>query len=205
MQNARFRVNIDRPDAFGLTVRAKASTLHDMAAINIGDTFGHLTVIGNGGTGRSENRLFCRCICGGELWYSRAELVERGRKTCGCRIKTFLSKDPNESKKLARVIGIYKKQARSRGLVWSLTNETASALINGNCYYCGTAPGRIVKNGRGRMYGKANGIDRKNNEEGYTTENSVSCCSICNHAKHTISEEDFLSWVSKVYNHACNK
>ena len=38
-------------------------------------------------------------------------------------------------------------------------------------------------------------VDRKNNTIGYTLENSVPCCIICNKGKSTFSYEFFISWI----------
>lgn len=46
-----------------------------------------------------------------------------------------------------------------------------------------------------------NGIDRLNNDEGYTVENTVTCCSVCNRAKHTMGFEAFRAWIARVYTH----
>jgi hypothetical protein len=41
---------------------------------------------------------------------------------------------------------------------------------------------------------KINGIDRADNALGYTVENSVSCCKICNIAKRDLTIEEFIFW-----------
>jgi hypothetical protein len=46
-----------------------------------------------------------------------------------------------------------------------------------------------------------NGLDRIKNAEGYTFENVVSCCYICNRAKSTMTQEEFLAWISRVHTH----
>jgi hypothetical protein len=43
------------------------------------------------------------------------------------------------------------------------------------------------------------GIDRKDNNKGYTLENSVSCCTQCNTAKLNFTTEQFMDWIEKVY------
>ena len=46
---------------------------------------------------------------------------------------------------------------------------------------------------------RVNGIDRIDSNIGYTKENSVSCCKFCNTAKSTMSRDEFLKWIKKVY------
>jgi hypothetical protein len=46
-----------------------------------------------------------------------------------------------------------------------------------------------------------NGIDRKDNSKGYTIDNVVSCCFICNKGKWTQSVGEFKTWLTRVNNH----
>lgn len=46
-----------------------------------------------------------------------------------------------------------------------------------------------------------NGIDRVDNNKGYTLNNCVPCCKTCNQAKHRLSQEYFIEWVEKIYKH----
>ena len=41
-------------------------------------------------------------------------------------------------------------------------------------------------------------IDRIDNTKGYIPGNVRSCCKHCNLAKHTMSEEEFNSWISSL-------
>lgn len=64
------------------------------------------------------------------------------------------------------------------------------------CHYCGAPPSGRQKQVRSvYVY---TGVDRKDNDAGYTIENVVPCCGICNHAKHTMSYEAFLAWLRRV-------
>ena len=44
-----------------------------------------------------------------------------------------------------------------------------------------------------------NGIDRVDNSKGYTMDNVVSCCRICNVAKQKMTLQEYKDWVEKVY------
>jgi hypothetical protein len=65
----------------------------------------------------------------------------------------------------------YYGSAKTTGREWSLSKDQAYALFRGKCFYCGAEPDPL------------NGIDRKDNDVGYTESNSVSCCKKCNWAK----------------------
>lgn len=44
-----------------------------------------------------------------------------------------------------------------------------------------------------------NGIDRTDNDKGYTTDNCVSCCGKCNSLKGTLSQGEFRQLVTSIY------
>ena len=70
--------------------------------------------------------------------------------------------------------------------LFSLSFEDFDAITSRSCFYCGENEKRI-------------GIDRIDNSIGYTKENSVSCCKICNYMKRTMTKEDFLNHIKKIY------
>lgn len=43
-----------------------------------------------------------------------------------------------------------------------------------------------------------NGIDRVDSSIGYTIQNSVPCCKICNYAKHNLTLEEFTLWLDRL-------
>ena len=47
---------------------------------------------------------------------------------------------------------------------------------------------------------KVNGIDRKDSTKGYSIDNCVPCCPMCNKMKQTFTEEEFLNQIAKIYN-----
>jgi hypothetical protein len=42
------------------------------------------------------------------------------------------------------------------------------------------------------------GIDRINNEVGYSIKNSVPCCGVCNYMKRKFSKEEFINQAIKI-------
>lgn len=72
----------------------------------------------------------------------------------------------------------YRYNAKIRGYIFTLTKEEFINIVNSNCFYCDSS--------------QYIGVDRKNNEVGYTTDNSVACCATCNRMKGSFSKEDFI-------------
>lgn len=90
---------------------------------------------------------------------------------------------------------IYRSRARKRKIRFSLSREEFYALVKLPCHYCGSPPQNKIR--RPRVYGRAvfryQGIDRKDNARGYTTDNVVPCCGRCNWLKSDIlSYEEML-------------
>ena len=91
----------------------------------------------------------------------------------------------------------YLKNANDRKYNFELSLEEFSEIISNNCYYCNDSG---IKHGtRSTKYIVSNGIDRLNNDLGYTLENSVACCSICNKMKHAFTEKVFIEQINKIY------
>lgn len=77
----------------------------------------------------------------------------------------------------------YKRRAEQKNLVFEITDELFNATrCNYPCYICG----RISNSNH------INGIDRVNNEKGYTYDNILSCCGDCNFMKKDMSWDFFV-------------
>lgn len=87
-----------------------------------------------------------------------------------------------------RVYATYASGARMKDLEFFLSHDEFRLLTKGNCHYCNVEPSnKIQSNNREYIY---NGIDRKNNDLGYTIDNCVPCCTQCNKAKRNLSYEE---------------
>ena len=159
--------------------------------------------------GRKRTYYKCKCVCGTITYIEGSKLLNGHTKSCGCfKIKQAKNnywnrKQFGESLK-NRLYDSYKRNAKNRNNIFNLTKEEVFELFKQNCYYCGVIPSKkIIKKG---FYGYFiyNGIDRLDNNKGYTKENSVSCCSFCNYTKNKTDFKEFIVWIRKVYNHTKN-
>ncbi len=98
---------------------------------------------------------------------------------------------------LRRIIYQYKRDAHKRGYTYELTNDVMEYMIYQPCHYCGRSKISILPSRKGtRTYEyRYNGIDRKDNNLGYVEGNVVTCCIVCNRAKHGMSYEDFITYL----------
>ena len=172
-----------------------------------GNTFGQWKVIA-----RAENkkdgsaRWLCVCACGTERAVSANTLREGTTLSCGCALKTFRkeSRSPNTIEKT--IFRGYRTGALSRGHVFELTLKEVEKLLYSDCAYCGDSPSDIKyfntkNNGKDQTHFiLTNGIDRVDNTKGYTLENCVPCCKMCNQLKSNHTLEAFFEKISKINN-----
>lgn len=87
---------------------------------------------------------------------------------------------------------IIKEGAKRKKIEFELNFDWyISHIWNKSCAYCGNKT--------------INGIDRDDNEIGYTKANSLPCCWICNRMKSNYSIKDFLLHVKKITDYQSNK
>jgi len=137
----------------------------------------------------------CRCDCGNIITTPTAyNLMKGAAKSCGCLQKelvTNLGKKnglPYGDAPLHKLYSNYLKKAKIGNREFALTREQFKYLTSGICYYCGKQPNQKIRGFRlGDIY-FYNGIDRVDNERGYTIDNCVSCCKRCNTIKKAIGK-----------------
>jgi len=183
-----------------------------------GMRYGRLKVISQQGKEKRGKYLWlCKCDCGNKKIVVGDNLSSGKSKSCGCLKEEFLAKKGNQfglykDRELAMLRVQYSHlkrrhtQNKMRGDIMDF--ENFRKLSKSPCKYCGLKYSKIIedrqnetKKGKlnSRHILKINGIDRVNNNIGYTNKNSVSCCKVCNFAKHTQTEKDFYKWVKKIY------
>lgn len=108
---------------------------------------------------------------------------------------------PHEYGVVSTIMRKYKLDACKRNILFELSRDKFEKLLRSPCFYCGVIFSLITKNGHKLDILNHNGIDRKDNTMGYTTENAVSCCKDCNTAKNKHTEQQFLSWAFSVFSH----
>ena len=123
--------------------------------------------------------------------------------------KIQIHKTPKGLTGLKVIYRHYKNNARKRNLIFEFSVLEFSTITQHNCTYCGLVPSSVIA-GHPKHYKSEetyinsayiyNGLDRLDNAEGYTLTNCVPCCSICNHAKATMSLSEFLNWIERLTN-----
>jgi len=180
-----------------------------MRKINeVGNKYGRLTVIEEAGHNKNGKILWkCICDCGKEAVISGALLRNGKTKSCGCfssEVSRKLCKDralPLGQACFNTLYGNYKNQAQRRELPFELTKEDFSFLTQMNCYYCGIVPKQTINKKRQNGPYIYNGIDRIDSNKGYTLDNVVPCCGVCNRMKMDMNSFEFKEHIRKIYEH----
>lgn len=168
-----------------------------------GTQFGSLTVIEKTAPRRGRSQFICQCKCGKTIVVGGVPLKNGHTRSCGCLVmETISNTDPSEI--WATEMKDYQRGcAINRGLSWELNMEEFIHLVQGDCHYCGDKPMTLTRTGMPKLV--RNGIDREDNDVGYTIENSVSCCWPCNMLKRTLGKEKFLERIFKIADHQRSK
>jgi 5-methylcytosine-specific restriction endonuclease McrA len=157
---------------------------------------GKLVVLRISETRKSPGKVYwvCRCDCGEETTVSSWNLGAGGTKSCGCLV-SGLKLGPSTYAR-NQVCKDYKQNARKRGHCWELTDGDFDHLTSQSCFYCELPPSTVKAMGKSVF--TYTGIDRKENELGYTPENAVPCCETCNKAKRAMPYAEFAAWIVRL-------
>jgi hypothetical protein len=165
----------------------------------IGKKFGSWVVLDTYDGGQNGEFLRCQCDCG-KISYLNPYHLKQGLST---RCRSCASSSHNYKTELTgphRIYNQYKYQANRRGIEFDLTFSEVRFLIQCKCSYCGISPSQVWRSGLRIPY-LYTGIDRVNNDLGYTGANVVPCCGICNHMKKDLNKEEFLSHIKRIAEH----
>jgi hypothetical protein len=150
------------------------------------------------GRGGSELQRLCICECGNKIHVLTAKLLNDTVKSCGCHIVDFKIEQSKMAAK-NRILRGYIASSEARGYDWNLSDNDFDCLIFQNCYYCGIPPLTPKKTcGKHSVEIFYNGIDRIDNNLGYTKDNCVACCKICNRAKSDLDIKEFMLWIKRI-------
>ena len=184
----------------------------------LGDKYGRLTVVGYSGKDKRGKHLWdCECSCGNKKIVVSDNLSSGKSKSCGCLLDEFLKRRGNQYGLLEdredAILRVQYSHLKRRHRLKKfnsniITFDEFKYLSNSKCTYCGLSYSRVIEDRLNETKSmkllsgvsiRVNGIDRIDSNIGYTKENSVSCCKFCNTAKSTMSRDEFLKWIKKVY------
>jgi hypothetical protein len=145
-----------------------------------GQVFGPYTVLRRSAFNYKDGtaQWDCRCKCGTEHTFKGTHLRRSAAHSSGCEhCYTSSRMLPPGVAVFRRALKVYRKNAKTRGYPWDLTEQQFAFLISQNCRYCG---------------GPGGGVDRVDNTRGYSPDNVVPCCRKCNRAKDTMTHHEYI-------------
>lgn len=150
-------------------------------------------------------RYLWKCDCGKEKEIDGGKVKRGQTKSCGCLIDEARRKKGKGALKYGEAhfnsyFHQYVKAAEKRNYKFELTKEEFRKLTKQNCHYCDSEPIPIVQRSKSH-YGQyiGNGVDRVDNSIGYTKENCVPCCKMCNRIKREYNKKEFLEKIRSIY------
>lgn len=170
--------------------------------LRVGDKFGKFIIIATVKYPDEQRRFVCRCECGNEVEKSYGD-VKRGGVCRSCADKAKVLPNFLMIKKIK--FNEYRQNASHTERIFELTFEQFITLIERNCSYCNASPDQYHTANRAKMYNpkgyRYNGIDRVDSTKGYTQENTVTCCKLCNGLKSNLLTSVFLNQIERIYQH----
>lgn len=144
----------------------------------------------------------CLCDCGKETNVMQTSLTSGNTKSCGCSWKEAALKSYKglHHGVISSIMNNYVQSSKKRGSEFLLLREEFEKLIRSECYYC-KCPNSNIKKSKNSLEEDFlyNGIDRVDNNLGYTSNNVVPCCKTCNFMKKDMPQNEFIDWIKRVY------
>lgn len=179
----------------------------------LGQKYGMLTVVSFSHKEANYRNRFgtyynCICDCGNKCIMPRVFITSGYKsnlsKNCGCKPRKNRLGLNKTTAAFNTLIYTYRRNAELRNLTFELSYEKCMELFSSKCHYCNLEPYNLLKHGNVSQT-KYNGIDRVANSIGYTPENVVPCCKICNLLKSNHDKEFFLNHIAMIYNHSIDE
>ena len=111
------------------------------------------------------------------------------RKSANIYREKNLEKIKEKKRQPLAIYQRYKRRAKEENRFFDLTVEYFKRYYKANCFYCDDILGTV-------------GFDRVDNTKGYTVDNTVPCCKMCNVMKNDRNKTQFFQHIRKVYEHA---
>lgn len=168
-----------------------------------GRRFGKLKVFCEWGRNSKRSITWlCHCDCGETVIRVGSSLLAWKTSSCGCNLRSAnvvakrALKQTKPKTALRKAYKACQNSAKIRGYEFTLSLEEFETLTAKNCFYCGQEPNQIKKSTHETYL--ANGIDRKDNKQGYILFNCVPCCVTCNLMKLDMTSNDFFAQCRKI-------
>lgn len=180
-----------------------------------GRRFGKMTVIKFIPTAKNKRypgrHWLLRCTCGNEQVVPGQQFVYGGNVPCRCTpyghcLPLGEAAKRRAYRQMKHAISYGRKRLGLRSVKWALTYSQFVAITSKACRYCGVPWSKETGNTgnkKAKLFGsyRYNGIDRIDSSKGYVLGNCAAACKKCNYAKNAMTESDFKTHITRMYNH----
>lgn len=138
------------------------------------------------------------CECGNDGLVHMDDLISDRSKGCiDCGHNAARkTREELERSCLERVMKAYVNNSSAKGREFDIPEDVFFRMIKSNCFYSGHPPMSISRPYPGSPISVLyNGIDRIDNSDGYTVDNTVTCCQVCNRGKRAMPYDQWIDWV----------
>ena len=188
------------------------------SSVTIGETIGPFVVLDRVGVASAGKhaRFLVRCTHCDETAEMYSSHIRRSN-SCGClqhRSDTWKSSGPKTmpwqlgpgEAAFNCLLRSYIRGAKRRGYSFELSADEFRHVVTQPCRYCGSQQESLqkplAKDSGDFLF---TGIDRIDNDLGYTPSNSAPCCTTCNKMKLDMSEEAFYRHIKRICSHLNSK
>jgi len=169
-------------------------------------------------TGKKYNNLFvvkwisvnnrkgttweCKCDCGNECIVNSADLRKSNTRSCGCYWEKQTKKLPYHW-----LYSSLKCNSKQRKCTCELTFDQFLEFTKiSKCCYCGDDIEWYEHSIKNKKHSPQRyNLDRKDNNKGYTVDNCVVCCKLCNKIKSNIFSYEEMIEVGKILSRRIKK
>ncbi len=134
-----------------------------------------------------------QCITCKEMKEKKDFKTKRGNQCFICIAKWHHDHRLKKKLNVDYIIQDYVRSARNREIYFA--DDDVELLKNKlylSCYFCNLSP---------NLNESLNGLDRIDNDHGYTDQNTITACSTCNYMRRCCSIDLFIENVRNVYNY----
>ena len=143
----------------------------------------------------------CECDCGKVVNISGPQLKHREVVDCGCSGSVFRPLIQTLDGAKRQRFQYVRNNSKQRQIAFDLSLEDFMRFSEQACCYCGSAPYKTaLLNTTGDNW-RYSGLDRLDSSRGYSSNNVVPCCEVCNIMKASLSVADFYAHLERIKSH----
>lgn len=141
--------------------------------------------------------IIVECSCGNRISVRSDQKLDLSCIKCNARNRRKANEHIYTQSNIRHLYKIYSNVAKKRDYQFEISLNEFTNMIKQVCYYCGSPPrNKRTERNNVLLY---NGIDRVDNNLGYSKNNVVTCCGVCNYMKNTMPQDVFINHIRAIF------